>query len=120
MPDLTVVPFTPNLDAEHHRAEVMRILEEALSAARSGDIRTVAVVMVSEGEVGGVMDCWHNGGHAYVMLGALESLKVDYVTALYTAPLRWVSVQAELGRSASPISCRSCRNRGKSKILMRA
>ncbi|EOC0120656.1 hypothetical protein ACI0YO_003593 [Cronobacter sakazakii] len=30
---------------------------------------------------GSVLDCWHNGGRPYVMVGAMESLRLDFINA---------------------------------------
>ncbi|MDP1114637.1 hypothetical protein Q6270_26890, partial [Klebsiella pneumoniae] len=30
---------------------------------------------------GSVLVCWHNGGRPYVMVGALESLRLDFINA---------------------------------------
>ncbi len=79
MTDLTLVPFKKDDDSQHHNAEVIRLLEEALAAAKSGNYHTLAIVMINaEREV---MDCWHNGNYPYLMVGALESLKAGYINA---------------------------------------
>ncbi|WP_227781011.1 hypothetical protein [Hafnia paralvei] len=59
--------------------EIIRLLEEALEHAKNGSYHSIAIVMISaEHEV---LDCWHNGLYPYQMVGALESLKTDYIHA---------------------------------------
>ena len=39
----------------------------------------MALILVARD--GDILDCWHNGGRPYVMVGAIESLKADYLHA---------------------------------------
>ena len=79
MPDLKVINLASRKDAdlEHHRTEVIRLLEEALQAAREGNYRSMAVLLIKDD--GAVLDAWHSGGLPYVMVGAIESLKCDFI-----------------------------------------
>lgn len=79
MPDLKVINLASRKDAdlEHNRTEVIRLLEEALHAAREGNYRSMAILLIDES--GAVMDAWHSGGFLYVMVGAIESLKTDFI-----------------------------------------
>lgn len=77
MSDLKVVPFSGNVQSEHDNQEVIRLLEEALQMARDGSCHSLAVIMLSND--GGAIDCWHSGGRPYVMLGAIEALKADFI-----------------------------------------
>ncbi|ELY3543837.1 hypothetical protein SMX40_001666 [Cronobacter turicensis] len=79
MPDLTVVNLTSRKDADtaHHRSEVIRLLEDALQAAKEGNYRSMAVLLIDDN--GTVLDAWHSGGLPYVMVGAMESLKCDFI-----------------------------------------
>lgn len=77
MSDLKVVPFTSKAQSGHDSLEVIRLLEEALQMARNGNCHSLAVIMLSND--GGAIDCWHNGGRPYVMMGAIEALKADFI-----------------------------------------
>ncbi|MCV2531992.1 hypothetical protein VPX56_10365 [Enterobacter wuhouensis] len=79
MPDLKVINLASRKDAdlEHNRTEVIRLLEEALHAAREGNYRSLAILLIDES--GAVMDAWHSGSLPYVMVGAIESLKTDFI-----------------------------------------
>lgn len=79
MSDLKVVDFKRNDESEYNQTEVIRLLEEALEHARNVNYQAMAIVMLSH--EGHVLDCWHNGEKPYVMVGALESLKMDYIHA---------------------------------------
>lgn len=79
MSDLKVVTFRPNQQTGHDRAEVIRQLEEALAFAHKWEYTSVALILVARD--GDILDCWHNGGRPYVMVGAIESLKADYLDA---------------------------------------
>ncbi|CAI1683862.1 hypothetical protein [Serratia fonticola] len=79
MSDLKIVPFKKREPDKHDNQEVIRLLEEALENAKKGNYHSMAIVMInSEHEV---LDCWHNGLFPYQMVGALESLKSDYIQA---------------------------------------
>lgn len=79
MDDLKVIQFKRSDEDEHHQGEVIRLLEESLEHARNGHYHSMAIVLISND--GEVLDCWHNGGRPYVMVGAMESLKFDYINA---------------------------------------
>jgi hypothetical protein len=80
---MKIVPFEPrtDADAEHNQQMVMTRLQEALEMARAGSVRSVAIVMMLDAPDSSIVDCWHNGGQPYIMLGAIESLKVDFLNA---------------------------------------
>lgn len=79
MADLKLVNLNArkNADLEHHRTEVVRLLEEALQAAKEGSYRSMAVLLIKDD--GSVLDALHSGGLPYVMVGAIESLKCDFI-----------------------------------------
>ena len=77
MSDLKVVPFTGKAQSGHDSLEVIRLLEEALQMARNGNCHSLAVIMLSND--GGAIDCWHSGGRPFVMVGAIEALKADFI-----------------------------------------
>lgn len=77
MPDLTIVPFKPKPESGTDNAEVIRLLTDALEQARRGSCHSVALLLI-DGD-GNALDCWHNGGRPYVLVGALESLKLDFI-----------------------------------------
>jgi len=79
MSDLTIVPFKPKPESGADNAEVIRLLTDALEHARRGSCHSVALLLI-EGD-GNALDCWHNGGRPYVLVGVLESLKLDFINA---------------------------------------
>ncbi|EMW2841853.1 hypothetical protein ABQG65_21370 [Yersinia alsatica] len=78
MSNLKVVPFAKDSTAEYNKTNVIRLLKEALEFAENGSPQSLAVIMISNGDV---MDCYHHGGAPYMMVGAIESLKTDYIHA---------------------------------------
>ncbi|EMK1731257.1 hypothetical protein V8N76_004563 [Salmonella enterica] len=77
MAQLNVLSFTPPpLTPDWNHEEVIRVLEQSLEHARAGRCRSVAVIL--DCDDGTIMDAWHNGGKPYEMLGAIESLKIDF------------------------------------------
>ncbi|HHH1650953.1 TPA: hypothetical protein ACPZHR_004137 [Yersinia enterocolitica] len=78
MRNLKVVPFVKDSAAEHNKVNVIRLLKEALAFAENGNPESLAVIMISNGDV---IDCYHHGGAPYVMVGAIESLKTDFIHA---------------------------------------
>ena len=79
MSNLNLVKFEKKTEPSHDQQEVIRLLEEALHFAKSSNYTSLAIVMIREG--GDVLDCWHNGGRPYVMLGAFEAMKADFLAA---------------------------------------
>ncbi|ELD1608226.1 hypothetical protein HVX40_24340 (plasmid) [Escherichia coli] len=79
MTDLKVVELKPTRKEVNNNSEVIRLLEEALSYAREDNAQGIALVMINAD--GNVLDCWHNGGRPYVMVGAMESLRLDFINA---------------------------------------
>lgn len=79
MSDLKVVEFKRDEASEFHQSEVIRKLEEALSHAKSEKCISLALLMICSN--GNVVDCYHNGGRPYVMVGAIEALKHDFISA---------------------------------------
>ncbi|MCB5323540.1 hypothetical protein LH412_16165 [Yersinia intermedia] len=78
MSELKVVPLIKNSASEYNKANVIRFLKEALEFAENGNPQSLAVIMISNGDV---VDCYNHGGAPYVMVGAIESLKTDYLHA---------------------------------------
>ncbi|MFB5188597.1 MULTISPECIES: hypothetical protein [Yersinia] len=78
MSELKVVPLIKNSASEYNKANVIRFLKEALAFAENGNPQSLAVIMISNGDV---VDCYHHGGAPYMMVGAIESLKTDYIHA---------------------------------------
>ncbi len=56
---------------------VLDRLYEAIDMAKQGGIDSCAIVMVMHD--GAVVDAWANGNHPFTMVGALETLKFDYM-----------------------------------------
>lgn len=85
MADLKVVPFKANDNAVQDRNEVIRKLEECPAFVKEEGhdqvARAMAVVLLTDGPAGGLLSCWHNGKENHEMLGAIETLKVDFVHA---------------------------------------
>ncbi|WP_312268055.1 hypothetical protein [Pseudescherichia sp.] len=79
MADLKVVPFTKKPEISADNSEVIRLLTDALEHVRKGSCHSVALLLI-DGD-GNALDCWHNGGRPYVLVGALESLKLDFINA---------------------------------------
>lgn len=79
MPDLKIVPFTKKSETSTDNAEVIRLLSEALEHARNGTCHSMALLLIDSD--GNALDCWHNGGRPYFIVGALESLKLDFINA---------------------------------------
>ena len=73
MPDLKIVELKPSKEADNNN------VEEALQYAREGKSQSLALLMINND--GSVLDCWHNGGRPYVMVGAMESLRLDFINA---------------------------------------
>ncbi len=73
MPDLKIVELKPSKETDNNNVEVIRLLEDALQYAREGKSQSPALLMINND--GSVLDCWHNGGRPYVMVGAMESLR---------------------------------------------
>lgn len=78
MADLKVVPIRRSEQAKIDNLEVIRLLEQALEHAKNGDCHSVAVILLDSD--GNAIDCWHNGGRPYVMVGAIESLKSEFIS----------------------------------------
>ena len=79
MADLKAVPFTKKPTSGVDNGEVIRLLTDALEHARKGSCHSVALLLINSD--GNALDCWHNGGRPYVLVGALESLKLDFINA---------------------------------------
>ena len=58
---------------------VIHHLEKALEFANERPIDNVAVIMLDAN--GEVLDCWANKNSPFVMVGAIESLKIDFMNA---------------------------------------
>lgn len=57
---------------------VVERIKEALAMAEEGRLTSVAIVGVSDGDI---VTCWANPAQPFLMVGAIESLKVDYIQA---------------------------------------
>ncbi len=79
MSDLKVVPFQKPSHHSLDNDQVIRLLKQALERAENGGCHSVAVILLDD--EGNAIDCWHNGGRPYVMVGAMESLKTDFIHA---------------------------------------
>ena len=74
MSKLTVIS---NEELKPSNGLVLDRLEESLKMAKEGGIQSCAIVMIADN--GEVIDSWANGGQVFVMVGALESLKLDFM-----------------------------------------
>ena len=72
---LKIVDFTKLPDSSDDR--VIQTLESALERAKAGGVINCMVVMTTNDNL--VLDCWANGVSPFVMVGALESLKCDFM-----------------------------------------
>lgn len=79
MADLKVVPFQKSEKKSADNSEVIRLLKQALEYAESEDCHSIAIMLLDD--AGNAIDCWHSGGRPYVMVGAMESLKTDFIHA---------------------------------------
>lgn len=79
MPDFKVVPFQNFGRKSADNDEVIRLLIQALEHAKNGGSHSVAVVLIDD--TGNAIDCWHNGGRPYAVVGALEALKTEFILA---------------------------------------
>lgn len=76
MAELKVVPISK---ANPNGENVIERLEEALEMARNGGINNCIVIMdMSKGEI---IDGWANNNNPFVMVGALESVKREFMDA---------------------------------------
>ena len=78
MSDLKVVPFqkpaiTTSITTGYSPAET------GSGESQNGGCHSVAVILLDD--EGNAIDCWHNGGRPHVMVGAMESLKTDFIHA---------------------------------------
>jgi hypothetical protein len=70
-----IVDFAKSIDASDN--SVIQTLESALEKAKAGGVINCMVVMATDDNL--VLDCWANGVSPFVMVGALESLKCDFM-----------------------------------------
>ncbi len=74
MKKLTVIE---NTEMQPSNPIVLDRLNEAIEMAKEGGIDCCAIVMVTKN--GYVVDAWANGTQPFVMVGALEALKFDFM-----------------------------------------
>jgi len=77
MTDLRVVPISSKKQSGKN---VVERLEEAIAMAKSGTVDNCVIVMTCSN--GDVVDCWANGGNPFVMVGALEAIKREFMDAV--------------------------------------
>lgn len=58
---------------------VITRLQEALAMARDGQLVSVAIAGITDD--GDIVSCWANSIQPFAMVGAIESLKIDYIEA---------------------------------------
>jgi len=75
---MKVISF-PN-DKQTTDTKVIARLEEALAMAQMGNISNCMIIMAVND--GSVVDCWANGNKPFIMVGALESIKREFMDAL--------------------------------------
>jgi hypothetical protein len=56
---------------------VINMLEEALAMAKDGHVSNVVVLATLHD--GSIMDCWANSSEPFLIVGGLESLKLDFM-----------------------------------------
>ena len=76
---MRIVDLKPSNEGDNNNVEVIPLLEEGLQYGREGKSQSLALLMINND--GNVLDCWHNGGRPYVMVGAMESLRLDFINA---------------------------------------
>lgn len=80
MSDAKVIPMKGHRQqSDKDCAEIVSRLEEALAFARNGHCKSLALILLDD--EGHALDCFHNGGQPYVMVGAIEALKLDFILA---------------------------------------
>lgn len=57
---------------------VIERLEECLAMAKDGLIKNVLIIAITN--EGDVMDCWANQKDPFLVVGGIESLKLDFMT----------------------------------------
>ena len=73
---MKVVQF--NNSEERSGENAIDRLEECLALAKDGLIKNVLVIAVTNDN--DVMDCWANTQSPFVVVGGIESLKLDFMT----------------------------------------
>ena len=74
---MKIVEFNKNISQNGDM--VIERLEEALDMAKQGNIKNCIIVMATND--GAVVDCWANRNVPFLMTGALESIKLEFMTA---------------------------------------
>jgi hypothetical protein len=74
MSELKIVPF---ISDEINGDNVVQRLKEALIEAEKGGVSNCIVIMAMSN--GSVQDCWANGSKPFVMVGAIESIKREFM-----------------------------------------
>ena len=59
---------------------VIKRIEEVLEKAKAGELNNIIIVASTNKEE--VIDCWANGNDPFRMVGALESVKLEFMAAL--------------------------------------
>lgn len=76
---MSTLKIVPKEKSDLANDAVITRLTEALDMARRGELITIAICgMTSDG---GIVSCWANNAQPFVMVGAIESLKMDYMMA---------------------------------------
>lgn len=81
MTDLKIVKM--NNEKIQSGENVIERLEQALEMAKAGDIKNCVISCVLNN--GDVMDCWANGSDPFVVVGALESVKREFMDSIIEA-----------------------------------
>lgn len=79
MSNLSLVKFEKSSEPSQDQQQVISILEDAIKHAKEGNYTSLCLSMLHDD--GSVLDCWHSGGRPYVMIGAIEALKADFIAA---------------------------------------
>jgi hypothetical protein len=78
MSELKIVSFDKSQNNANGDLVIER-LEQALEHAKIGGVANCIIVMALND--GSVQDCWANGSKPFVMVGALESIKREFMDA---------------------------------------
>ena len=76
MNKLTVIK---NDELQQSNPIVLDRISEAMDMAKEGGIDSCIIIMVTH--EGCVVDAWANGTQPFVMVGAIEALKFDYINS---------------------------------------
>ena len=80
MSELKVVSFpAKQKDEQFNGDNVEQRIAELTEMLKANDVENIVIVAVKRD--GSVIDCWANGSRPFVIVGALESVKLEFMNA---------------------------------------